>query len=165
MKNIWIIRSISMLLFVTTNSLLIAEKSLADNLAVGNISQINYTSPLITRSVASNDRLLIQVSASQLPLNRLNIALDKQNIDFDKIKLTDQFGQEIKADKKISKDQIMINFTEPVEPGKSLQIKFQGVNTQAVMGRILLYRLSIESEQLGQPIPIGVARIYVPDAS
>ncbi len=165
MKNIWIIRSISALLFVTTNGLLIAEKSLADNVAVGNISQINYTSPLITRSTAFDNTLLIQVSASQLPLSSLTIALDKQNIDFDKIKLTDQFGQEIKSDTKISKDQIVITFAEPIQPGKSLQIRFKGVDTQTVMGRILLYRLSIESEKLGQPIPIGVARIYVPDGS
>ena len=140
----------------------ISEPVLANK---GLIRRQNAT-PLITRStVNNNDEFIIEFSASKLPIKDLAIILPQQMTSLENVNITDNSGQTIKAEIQKNKDQVLITFSEPVEPGNALKVRFTDMDTQSIMGHTLIYKLSIQKEGLLQRIPIGSARIDVPAAS
>ena len=140
----------------------ISEPVLANK---GLISRQNAT-PLITRStVNNNDEFIIEFSASKLPIKDLAIILPQQMNELGNMSIKGNSGQDIKAEIQNDKDQVLIKFSEPIEPGNALKIRFTDINTQLTTGETLLYKLSVQQEGLLQRIPVGTARIDVPDAS
>ena len=148
-------------LLIATSNFVIPEAVLA------NKALINRTiiTPVITRSTVINDRFIIELSPSTQSIKDLEFTLPPQMTDLEGISVTDKSGQEIKAEIQKNQNSVLISFTEPVEPETALRIKFTDIDTQSLMGQILLYRLSIQQEGLLQRIPVGTARFYVPDAS
>lgn len=154
--------------FATLTTLLIASTYFVNNQSVlANKALINrqITTPIITRSVANDNRFVIELSAGTLPIKDLAIILPQQMNELGKMSITDNSGQDIKAEIQNDKDQVLITFSEPIEPGNALKIRFTDINTQLTTGETLLYKLSVQQEGLLQRIPIGTARIDVPDAS
>ena len=158
------------LLATTFSSLLIASASFAIPEAVlANKALINrrIITPVITRSTVIDDRFILELSPSSQSIQDLEITLPQQlkNINLEDIKVTDKSGEKIQAEIQQNQDRVLISFTESVKPETALRIKFTDIDTQLVMGQTLLYRLSIQQEDLLQRIPVGTARFDVPDAS
>ena len=158
------------LVATTFSSLLIASASFAIPEAVlANKALINriIITPVITRSTVIDDRFILELSPSSQSIQDLEITLPQQlkNINLEDIKVTDKSGEKIQAEIQQNQDRVLISFTESVKPETALRIKFTDIDTQLVMGQTLLYRLSIQQEDLLQRIPVGTARFDVPDAS
>lgn len=144
--------------FATFTTLLIASSYFINNESVlANKALINrqITTPIITRSVADDNEFLIELSASTLPIKDLAIILPQQMNELGNMSITDKSGQDIKAEIQNNQDQVLITFSEPVEAGNSLKIRFTDINTRLIMGEIVLYKLSVHQEGLLQRIPIA----------
>ena len=149
-------------LLITATTVVISESVLANKALINR----QITTPIITRSTVSNDdEFLIEISSGTLPFKDLAIILPRQMNSLENVNITDNSGQTIKAEIQKNKDQVLITFSEPVEPGNALKVRFTDMDTQSIMGHTLIYKLSIQKEGLLQRIPIGSARIDVPDAS
>ncbi|MEL6459055.1 MAG: DUF2808 domain-containing protein [Cyanobacteria bacterium J06621_15] len=154
--------------FATFTTLLIASTYFVNAESVlANKALINrqITTPIITRSVADDNEFLIELSAGTLPIQDLAIILPQQTNELGNMSIKGNSGQDIKAEIQNDKDQVLITFSEPIKPGNALKIRFTDINTKLIMGETLLYQLSVQQEGLQQRIPIGTARIDVPDAS
>lgn len=154
--------------FATFTTLLIASTYFVNTESVlANKALINrqITTPIVTRSVADDNEFLIELSAGTLPIQDLAIILPQQMNELGNMSIKGNSGQDIKAEIQNDKDQVLIKFSEPIEPGNALKIRFTDINTQLTTGETLLYKLSVQQEGLLQRIPIGTARIDVPDAS
>ncbi|AFY56108.1 Protein of unknown function (DUF2808) [Rivularia sp. PCC 7116] len=148
-------------LFIASTSFVNAETVLANKALINK----QTTTPIITRSVADDDRFLIKLSPGTLPIKDLEIILPQQMDDLGNMKITDKSGKEIKTEIKQDKNLVLLTFTESVEPGNTLKIRFTAIDTESIKGETLLYKLSVQQEGLLQRIPVGTAIIDVPDAS
>ena len=154
--------------FATFTTLLIASTYFVNTESVlANKALINrqITTPIVTRSVADDNEFLIELSAGTLPIQDLAIILPQQMNELGNMSIKGNSGQDIKAEIQNDKDQVLIKFSEPIEPGNALKIRFTDIYTQLTTGETLLYKLSVQQEGLLQRIPVGTARIDVPDAS
>ena len=154
--------------FATFTTLFIASTYFVNTESVlANKALINrqITTPIVTRSVADDNEFLIELSAGTLPIQDLAIILPQQMNELGNMSIKGNSGQDIKAEIQNDKDQVLIKFSEPIEPGNALKIRFTDINTQLTTGETLLYKLSVQQEGLLQRIPVGTARIDVPDAS
>ncbi|BAY82576.1 hypothetical protein NIES267_20580 [Calothrix parasitica NIES-267] len=152
----------------TLTTLLIANTYFVNSESVlANKVLINrqITTPIITRSVADDNDFRIELTAGTLPIKDLAIILPQQMTSLENIRIKNNSGQDIKAEIQKNKDQVLVTFSEPVEPGNTLKIRFTEIDTESIKGDTLLYQLSVQQEGLLQRIPIGTARIDVPDAS
>ena len=165
MKNIFSTSKISTAftaLLITATTVVISESVLANKALINR----QITTPIITRSTVSNDdEFLIEISSGTLPFKDLAIILPRQMNSLENVIITDNSGQDIKAEIQNNKNQVLISFSEAVKPGNGLRIRITDINTQSIMGETLLYQLSVQQEGLLQRVPIGTARIDVPDAS
>ncbi|MEM7715116.1 MAG: hypothetical protein AAF349_16310 [Cyanobacteria bacterium P01_A01_bin.68] len=149
-------------LLIAANTFIISEPVLANKALINR----QITSPLITRSTVNNDdEFIIELGAGTLPVKDLAVILPQQMTSLGNVSIKDNSGENVKAEIQKDKDQVLITFSEPVEPGNALKIRLTDINTQSIMGETLLYQLSVQQEGLLQRVPIGTARIDVPDAS
>ena len=148
-------------LFIASTSFIIPQEVLANKALVNR----QLTTPVITRSTTNYEDFIIEFSAGTLPIKDLEIILPQQITSLEDVMITDNSGKQIEAELTKNEDQVLITFSELVQPGNALRITFADAYTQSIMGETLLYRLNVQQEGLQQRIPIGTARIEVPDAS
>lgn len=129
------------------------------------ISQIafNVNVPHITNSGTRNDTHFIKVAVAGMSLQDIMIALPTQMERFNKVEIKDQSGREIKAKIQISKQLLSITFDQPVTPGSSVEVQLKGVQRRASSSNILLYGVTAKRVGFQGDIPIGIARIDIPD--
>lgn len=159
MENNLIVTSITTLI-IASYSVIIPESVLANKALVNR----QITTPFITRSTADYNSLLIELSPGTLPIQDLEITLPPQMDDLVNLIITDDTVKKIAANFQKQNNLVVISFAEPIEPGKSLKLNFTDINLVPIMGEVLLYKLSVKQENLLQRIPVGTARIDIPDA-
>ncbi|MEO1373779.1 MAG: hypothetical protein AAFW70_05540 [Cyanobacteria bacterium J06635_10] len=160
MKNNLLATAFSTLL-IASSTFVISEEVLANKTLISR----TITTPSITISTVSDENFIIELSPSSLFIKDLEITLPQQISYLEGISITDESGQEVKADIQKNKDKVLITFSESIKPGNTLKVEFADVDTQSTMGETLFYKLSVQKEGLLQRIPIGTARFDVPDAS
>lgn len=74
----------------------------------------------------------------------------------------DSAGREIPAKIATSKEQVLITFNQPVQPGTTVSVQIEGIHTEQEEGETLLYGVTAKRVGLKERIPIGTARIQVP---
>ncbi|MBW4614071.1 MAG: DUF2808 domain-containing protein [Desmonostoc vinosum HA7617-LM4] len=129
------------------------------------ISQValNVNVPHITNSGIRNNTHFIRVAVVGMSLEDLMILLPSQMERFNAVRITDQSGKEIAGKIEINKERLSISFDEPVNSGVSLEVQITGVQRRSGSGNILLYGVTAKRVGLEGEIPIGTARIDIPD--
>ncbi|MFN6571495.1 hypothetical protein A6770_03290 [Nostoc minutum NIES-26] len=154
-------------LILTTSTAAIAtpvkyEQSNADRHRQSQVA-FNVDVPHITHSGVRNDTHFIRVAVVGMSLQDLMISLPSQMERFNGVRIQDRSGREIAAKTEISKERLSITFDQPVNPGSSVEVQFTGVQTRIPVHKILLYGVTAKRVGLAGDIPIGTARIDLPD--
>lgn len=124
---------------------------------------INYQVPHITNSGVRNNTHFIRVAVVGMSLEDLMISIPSQMERFNGVRIRDKFGKDIAAQIDVGKEIVSINFNEPVNPGESVEVLFTGVKTRVPLEKILLYGVMAKRVGLDGEIPVGTARIDLPD--
>ncbi len=138
------------------------QQSNSDTHTVSQIA-LEVNVPHITKSGVRNDTHFIKVAVVGMSLQDLMISLPNQMERFNKVRITDQSGREIAAKTEISKERVSITFEQPVTSGSSVEVEFIGVQRRIPLEKILLYGVTAKRVGLNGEIPIGTARIDLPD--
>lgn len=125
--------------------------------------QVNV--PHITNSGVRNNTHFIRVAVVGMSLEDIMISLPSQMERFKGVKIRDQSGKEIAAKTEVTKERLSISFDQPLAPGNSLEVQFTGVQSRISGGRVLLYGVTAKRVGLQGEIPIGTARVDIPDKS
>ncbi|BAY10737.1 DUF2808 domain-containing protein [Calothrix sp. NIES-2098] len=154
-------------LILTTSAAAIAAPAQYENLDMQGQSQIAYTIsvPHITGSGVLNNTHFIKVAVAGMSVQNLMVTLPYQMESFDKVQIKDQSGREIPAKTQINQQRLTVTFDQPVSPGDAVEVQFTGVRTRIPGSKTLLYGLTAQRVGLQGDIPIGTARIDVPDHS
>jgi hypothetical protein len=123
----------------------------------------NFNVPHITNSGIRNDTHFIRLAVKGMSLQNLIISLPSQMERFNGVQITDQSGKEITAKTEISKERLLITFDQPIATDSSLEVELIGVRRKSLSGNILLYGVSGQRVGLMGEIPIGTARIDIPE--
>ncbi len=129
------------------------------------IMEFNFTAPFISSSRLLNDNHMIRVMVVGMSLEDLMISIPPQMAKFDRVQITDAYGKEVPAKITASKERVEIIFNQPVESGRILEVNILGVRTDQEQGSTLLYGVTAKRAGIGAEIPIGTARIQVPNRS
>ncbi|PSB15692.1 hypothetical protein C7B65_23820 [Phormidesmis priestleyi ULC007] len=130
-----------------------------------NQMQFNFTAPFISSSGLLGDHHVIRVMVVGMSLEDLMIRIPSGMSKYGQVKVTDESGKEVPAKITATKDQVAIAFSQPVEPGHILEVDIPGIQTYAEAGNILLYGITAKRVGISGQIPVGTARIQVPDRS
>jgi hypothetical protein len=154
-------------LLLTTSAATIAAPAKYENLDTQRQSQLAYkvSVPHITSAGVRNHNHFIKVEVLGMSLQDLMISLPSQMERFEKVQVKDQSGREISTKTKVSKERVTITFDQPITDGNSVEVEFLGVRSNIPKGRILLYGVSGQRQGIQGDIPIGTARIDLPDQS
>ncbi|MEA5566727.1 MULTISPECIES: DUF2808 domain-containing protein [unclassified Anabaena] len=125
--------------------------------------QVNV--PHITSSGVINNSHFIRVAVVGMSLENINIYLPSQMERFNGIKIKDKSGRDIAAKTEVTKERLSITFDQPITPGNSLEVQFTNVQARTSISRILLYGVTAKRVGLRGEIPIGTARVDLPDKS
>jgi hypothetical protein len=128
-----------------------------------NAMVFNFTAPMITDSGVLGTTHFIRIAVIGMSLNDLMISLPSQMEKFDSVRIVDQMGKEVPAKTTLTKDRLAVLFNQPVTSGSYLQVEFNGVQMKTSGGNTLFYGVTAERSSLKGQIPIGTARIQVPD--
>ena len=123
----------------------------------------NFSAPIITNSGVLNSTQFIRIAVIGMALQNLQVSLPVQMEQFDGVRIIDQAGKEVGSTIKLSKERVAIAFDQPVAPGSYLQLEFTGVRMVGPRNSILLYGVTGQRVGLSGEIPIGTARIQLPD--
>lgn len=123
----------------------------------------NFSAPFISSSALRGDHHIIRVTVVGMSLNDLDVSIPKQMASFDQVRILDESGRAIPAKIDTSQSQVKVQFDQPVQPGRTVALDISGVNTQSERGSILLYGIMGRRGEIRDSIPIGTARIQVPD--
>lgn len=126
-------------------------------------ANFNFNVPHITNSGIRNDTHFIRLAVKGMSLQNLIISLPSQMERFNGVRITDQSGKEITAKTEISKERLLITFDQPLATDSSLEVELIGVRRKSLGGNILLYGVSGQRVGLMGEIPIGTARIDIPE--
>lgn len=138
------------------------EQSNSDTYTVSQAA-LNVNVPHITNSGVRNNTHFIRVVVVGMSLQDLMISLPSQMERFNKVQIQDQSGKEIAAKTEVSKGRLSITFDQPLVPGSSVEVQFMGVQRRISSGNVLLYGVTAQRVGLKGDIPIGTARIDLPD--
>ena len=154
-------------LILTTSAAAIAAPAKYEKLDTQKQSQIasNISVPHITASGVRNDTHFIRLAIAGMSVQDLMITLPYQMERFEKVEIKDQSGREIAAKTEITKERLTVTFDQPVAPGGSVEVQFTGIQRRIPSARILLYGVTAQRVGLQGDIPVGTARIDVPDNS
>lgn len=157
--------SLSILILTTSAAIAKPIKYEQPNSNTHRLSQVafNVDVPHITNSGVRSNTHFIRVAVVNMSLQDLMILLPSQMERFDKVEIIDRSGKEIAAKTEISKERVSITFDQPVNPGTSVEVRFTGVQARVSRERILLYGVTAKRVGLQGDIPIGTARITLPD--
>ncbi|MDZ8053935.1 MAG: hypothetical protein RMX68_014950 [Aulosira sp. ZfuVER01] len=154
-------------LILTTSAAAIAAPAKYEKLDTQKQSQIasKINVPHITGSGIRNDTHFIRVAVAGMSVQDLMITLPYQMERFEKVQIQDQSGREIPAKTGITQERLTVTFEQPVAPGGSVEVQFTGIKRRIPSGKILLYGVTAQRVGLQGDIPVGTARIDVPDQS
>ncbi|BDI20425.1 hypothetical protein ANSO36C_62270 [Nostoc cf. commune SO-36] len=155
----------ALILTMSATALATSVKDHQSNSDTHILSQVNFNInvPHITNSGIRNDTHFIRLAVKGMSLQNLTIFLPSQMERFNGVRITDQSGKEITAKMEISKERLLITFDQPVATGGSLEVELIGVRRNSLGGNILLYGVSGQRVGLMGEIPIGTARIDIPE--
>ncbi|MBD2358916.1 DUF2808 domain-containing protein [Tolypothrix sp. FACHB-123] len=154
-------------LILTTSAAAIATPAKSQQLIAQAQSQTASTInvPYITGSGVSNNTHFIRVAVNGMSVQDLMITLPYQMERFEQVQIKDQSGREIAAKTQSTKGRLTITFDQPVTPGNSIEVQFAGVRNRISSVRTLLYGVTAQRMGLQGDIPVGTARIDLPDQS
>ncbi|MBD2204830.1 DUF2808 domain-containing protein [Calothrix sp. FACHB-1219] len=154
-------------LILATSATAIATPAPSQQLIAQAQSQTGYTInvPHITGSGVSNNTHFIRVAVDGMSVQDLMITLPYQMERFEQVQIKDQSGREIAAKTQSTKGRLTITFDQPVTPGNSIEVQFAGVRNRISSVRTLLYGVTAQRMGLQGDIPVGTARIDLPDQS
>ncbi|WP_427160415.1 hypothetical protein ACQFX9_01655 [Aliinostoc sp. HNIBRCY26] len=121
--------------------------------------------PHITNSGVRNNTHFIRVAVVGMSLEDIMIALPSQMERFQEVKIRDKSGRDIAAKTELTNERLSITFDQPITSGNSLEVQFTGVQARTSSGRILLYGVTAKRTGLEGEIPVGTARVDIPDKS
>jgi hypothetical protein len=125
--------------------------------------QVNV--PHITNSGVKNNTHFIKIAVLGMSLEDIIIYLPSQMERFNGVKIKDKSGRDIAAKIELTKERLSITFDQPVTSGNSLEVQFTDVQSRISNSRILLYGVTARRTGLQGEIPIGTARVDIPDKS
>lgn len=139
-----------------------ATQPLVDSAAF-NKMEFSFTAPFISSSGLLNNHHIIRVMVVGMALEDLRLSIPPQMTKFNQVRVTDGSGKAIPAKIVASKERVAIAFDQPVQPGTTLTVEIDGIRTEQEEGAILLYGVTAKRVGLAGEIPIGTARIQVPN--
>jgi hypothetical protein len=122
-----------------------------------------FNAPFISGSGLLGDHHVIQVMVLGMGLENIMVSLPPQMVKFNKITVTDESGKVIPAKVEKTQRKVSVVFNQPVQVGKTVELDFSDLNLSAEKGSILLYGVTAKETNISAEIPIGTARIQVPD--
>lgn len=139
----------------------------ASQIAAAESSMVfNFSAPILTNSGVRGSAQFLTVAVIGMSLNDLMIGIPPQMAKFDKVIVTDQTGRQIPAKVQLSKSRAAITFDQPVAPGNYVTVEFADVQLAPISdGSILLYQVTGMRQGLQGEIPIGTARVQLPNRS
>lgn len=125
----------------------------------------NFTAPFITNSGVRGSAHFVRLAVVGMSLNDLMVAIPSQMEQYDSIRVINQEGRDIPAKISKEKNRVAIVFSQPVSPGTYLEVLFTGVQMRGSGGDTLFYGITAERTGLMGEIPVGTARVQVPNRS
>jgi hypothetical protein len=125
----------------------------------------NFTTPFIANSGLRGSTHFIRLAVVGMSLKDLMVSLPSQMERYEGIKIVNQNGQVIPAKITADKKRVAVLFDAPVPAGSYLELMFNGVQMNGSGGNTLFYGITAERTGLRGEIPIGTARVQVPDRS
>jgi hypothetical protein len=144
---------------MTGQSLLLAQRIMRGDSGM----TFSFSAPFITHSGVRGSSHFIRVAVVGMSLKDLMISIPSQMERYEGIRVVDQNGREIPAKISATKQQAAIVFNQPVAPDTHLEVLFTGVRMGTSDGDTLFYGVTAERTGLRGEIPIGTARIEVPN--
>ncbi len=139
---------------------------LAQRVMLGESSMtFNFTAPFITSSGIRGGSHFIRLAVVGMSLKDLMISIPSQMEHYENLRVVDQNGQNIPAKISVSKKQAAIVFDQPVAQDTHLEILFTDVRMSGFGGDTLFYGITAEHTGVMGEIPIGTARIQIPNRS
>ena len=123
----------------------------------------NFSAPIVTNSGVLGSTQFIRIAVIGMTLKDLQVSIPKQMERFDRLRIIDQAGKEVSSKITLSKERAAIVFDQPVAPGGYLQLEFIGVRMTSPNNGTLFYGVTGERVGLSGEIPIGTARIQLPE--
>lgn len=128
-----------------------------------NQMQFNFTAPFISSSALLGNHHVIRVMVIGMSLEDLTIRIPSEMSKYGQVKITDETGKTVPAKITASKNQVAIVFSQPVESGHILEVDIPGVQTYLEEGNTLLYGVTAKRVGTTGQIPVGTARIQIPN--
>lgn len=141
----------------------------ASPIAASSVSAPNmdfsFSAPFVSSSGLLGDNHNIQVMVVGMALEDLTVSIPPGMSRFSEVRVRDSAGQTIPATINASQSQVQVTFEQPVQPGRTIALDISGVNVndEALNSSILLYGVMGRRTGLRESIPIGTARIQLPD--
>ena len=123
----------------------------------------NFSAPMITNSGVLGSTQFIRIAVIGMTLKDLQIAVPSQMERYESVRVIDQAGKDVGAKISSGKERVGITFDQPVAPGGYLQVEFVGVRMTAPNDGILQYGVTGKRTGVSGDIPIGTARIQLPN--
>ncbi|BCL34486.1 DUF2808 domain-containing protein [Nostoc sp. MS1] len=124
---------------------------------------LNFNVPHISNSGIKNDTHFIEVEVLGMSLQDLMISVPSQMQRFSGVRVRDKSGRDIAAQTEINQGNLSIVFEQPLAPGNTVEVQFTGVKTTVPADKIILYGVTARRVGLQGEIPIGTARIDLPN--
>ena len=125
----------------------------------------NFTAPFIANSGLRGTTHFIRLAVVGMSLKDLMVSIPSQMERYESVKIVNQNGQAIPAKITVDKKRVAILFDQPVPQGSYLELMFTGVQMNSVGGNTLFYGITAERTGVQGEIPIGTARVQIPDRS
>lgn len=125
----------------------------------------NFSAPFITSSGVRGSSHFIRLAIVGMSVKDLMIFPPKQMKRYNSVRVINQNGQEVPSKITAEKDRVAIVFDQVVPEGSYLEVVFTGVEMPSPLGETLLYRVTAERTGLIGEIPVGTARVQIPDRS
>ncbi|OLP18207.1 hypothetical protein BST81_13695 [Leptolyngbya sp. 'hensonii'] len=139
-------------------------KADADSAPIAESAMVfNFNTPTITNSGVRNNTHFIRIMVIGMSLKDVMVSLPAQMERFEKVRVVDQSGREVAGKIVTTKNRVSVVFDRSVAPGGYLDIEFLGVRMNIADGDILLYQITAQREGLRGEIPIGTARVQLPN--
>jgi hypothetical protein len=122
-----------------------------------------FNAPFISGSGLLGDHHVIRVMVLGMSLENIMVNLPPQMVKFNKITVMDESGSVIPAKIEKTQRKVSVFFDQPVAVGKTIELDFSDLNLSAEKGNILLYGVTAKETNISTEIPIGTARIQIPD--
>jgi hypothetical protein len=123
----------------------------------------NFTAPFIVNSGLRGSSHFIRLAVVGMSLKDLMVSIPSQMERYEGIKIVNQTGQAVPAKITADKKRVTILFDQPVPQGSYLELMFTGVQMNNSGGDTLFYGITAERTGLRGEIPIGTARVQIPD--